>query len=167
MEMLITPEWLRNKTESEQVAECEAGMAVEALESIGMFLPRDRVKSVDEPERVSRLKLAFGIFIRNLRLKKKISREELARQAAVEIKDIFSIETDPHYQPRPRTVYQLAKFFDIEPQKMMGLSGVTQVYDEELEEEAFKFAAKSSGVSSLNKEEQTLLNEFVKYLNRK
>ena len=166
MEMLITPAWLRNKTKMEPDIDFDAGMPVHLLHSIDMFLPPDITAAypVDE-KRTLQLKHAFGLFIRQLRLRDGMSIEALAKVASVLAEELEAIEHDPHYQARPRTVVQLAKVFKIATPKMMKLSGVAHAADDALEDEALKFAAKSDGVSSLNREEQSLINDFVKFLN--
>ncbi len=166
MEMLITPTWLRSKFETEPDVDFDAGMPVHLLQSIDMFLPSDVAvaEPVDE-ERVLQLKHAFGLVIRQLRLRDGLTVEALAEAASVLVEELEAIEHDPHFQARPRTVVQLAKVFEIAPPKMMKLSGVAHAADETLEDEVLKFAAKSDGVSSLNSEEQSLINDFVRLLN--
>jgi|GEM_PF-1049720 len=167
MEMLITPTWLRNKIQKEPDIDFDAGMPVHLLQSIDMFLPPDVV--ADNPadeQRTLQLKHAFGVFIRQLRLRDSLSIEALATTASVLVEELEAIEQDPHFQARPRTVVQLAKVFQIESSKMMKLSGVAHAAEETIEEEALKFAAKSDGVSSLNQAEQRLLNDFVKLLSK-
>lgn len=166
MEMLITPAWLRKKIETEPDVDFDAGMPVYLLHSIDMFLPSDVASGnlVDE-KRVLQLKHAFGICVRQLRLRDGMSIDALADTASVLAEELREIECNPHYQVRPRTVVQLAKVFNIAPPKMMKLSGAARAVDEILEDEVLKFAAKSEGVSSLNQEEQRLINDFVKFLN--
>ena len=166
MKLLITPEWLRGKIESDPDMDTEAGLPSEALKTISMFLPQQsNEQQIDENVHDLNLKQAFGTFARNLRLLKNMTFESLAERASVEVDELVSIETDPHYQARPRTVIQLASFYNIEANRMMQLCGATHYHDDVFEEEALKFAAKSRGVSSLNADEQKVLNEFVKYLN--
>lgn len=167
MEMQITPEWLRNKTNTEPDIEIEAGMPTHLLQSIDAFLPADVVpEDTADKKRTVQIRHAFGVLVRSLRLRDELSVEELAATATVMVEDIECIERDPHAEVRPRTVYKLAKVFRIEPSKMIKLSGTIIPSDEELAEEALKFAAKSDGVSRLNAEEQQLLGAFIKYLNK-
>jgi transcriptional regulator with XRE-family HTH domain len=165
MEMHITPDWLRNKIENTSEIEIEAGIPIASLENLNIFLPQDLIGEIDEEQTV-RLKHAFGVLIRNLRLTKELTLESLAESATIDKDELRLIENDPHYETRPRTVFQLASFFEMKPQQMMKISGASQILDDELEEETLKFAAKSDGVSSLNKEEQQILNEYVKFLNK-
>jgi len=164
MDMHITPDWLRNKIKTTSETEIEAGIPVTELENLNIFLPGELVETVDE-ERTARLKHAFGMFIRNLRLTRELTVDALAESAAIDKNELRLIEEDPHYVTKPRTVYQLANFFKIKSQRMMKISGVSQALEPDLEEETLKFAAKSNGVSSLNNDEQKILNEYVKYLN--
>ncbi len=166
MEMRITPEWLRNKINKEPDLDFEAGTPIDLLQSIDMFLPSNIVRSkpVDEKRNLKR-QHAFGLMVNHLRLRDNMTIERLSVNANIVTEELEAIEQDPHYQPRPRTVIQLAKTFNIAPAKMMKLSGVATVVDSALEDAALKFAAKSAGVSSLNDEERESLNDFVKFLN--
>lgn len=166
MEMLITPEWLRNKTKTEPDLDFDAGVPTELLQSMDMFLPPN-VAGADtaNEKRDLKRKHAFGLMVRQLRLRESQTIAELATDASILADELEAIEQDPHYQPRPRTVVYLAKTLNIALPKMMKLSGIATVVDTELEEEALKFAAKSDGVSTLNVEERRTLNEFVKFLN--
>ncbi|VAW75783.1 hypothetical protein MNBD_GAMMA12-1354 [hydrothermal vent metagenome] len=163
MEMHITPDWLRKKIEDSPDGEIEAGFDISGLRNVYMFLPGVLV----DDEHVTRLKHAFGIFIKNLRLTKELSVDDLAEAASIDNDELRLIENDPHYETKPRTVFQLSRFFKIQTQKMMVISGIAQSLDRKLEEQTLKFAAKSDGVSSLNSEEQQVLNEYVKYLNER
>lgn len=161
MEMLVTRDWLRRKIESDLEMETDAGAPVAVLESVGMFLPGDLH---DETSNVVQLKHAFGVFIRQLRRRDQLTLDELARRARVDTEDLRQIECDPHFQPRPRVVHQLAEVFDVPLRPLMKLSGATIIRDERFEEEAYRFAAKSDDLSKLNRDEQRALNEYVKFL---
>ena len=170
MKMLVNSEWLRKKIGVEpEGIDCEAGIPVESLQSIRMFFPSNVtafVSHVDE-QRILQMKSAFGLMIKQLRLRDSLTIELLAEKADVQVEELENIECDPHYQARPRTVSKLAGTFGVSLPKMMELSGVANVGDDTLTDEALKFAAKSNGVSSLNNEEKKVLNEFVKMLNTK
>jgi len=167
MKMLINSEWLRTKIEAEpEDINIEAGIPVECLQSIRMFLPPNLVvKSIDD-QRMLKMKVAFGLMIKKLRLRDGLSIDLLAKKAEIMADELESIECDPHYQARPRTVRNLANQFGVNVPRMMEFSGVANTTDNMLPDEAVKFAAKSNGVSSLNNEEQIILNEFVKLLNK-
>jgi transcriptional regulator with XRE-family HTH domain len=163
MEMLITPDWLRNKNKTEPELEVEAGFPVEHLSNLAMFLPPDVVDDASpNKERVQELHHAFGLFVRQLRLRENLTVESLAEKARVNPIHIESIECDITFRTPPRTVVNLARVFDIPASKMMVISGVADNYDDPITEEVLKFAAKSNGVSSLNQQEQEILSAFVK-----
>ena len=167
MEMLVTPEWLRNKIKTEPDVDIEAGMPTDVLQSIEAFLPPDVIPvSAEAVEQSLELKHAFGVLVRSLRLRDGLSVEELATAATVLVEDIENIEQDPHGEVRPRTVHKLAKVFRISPTKMIKISGTTIPVDKDLETETLKFAAKSHGVSCLNTEEQQILGAFLKFLKK-
>lgn len=166
MKMLISPAWLRQKIESEPDVDIEVGIPMETLDSLDMFLPNEfRTDLAPRNLRDIKIKTAYGMLIRNLRRKRKLTTQQLAEKAKIDEKEVISIEHNPSYQTRPRTVYQLSEYFNIDRNRLAILSGTVKVHDDSFEEEALKFAAKSNGVSTLNKSEQAALNEFVKYLN--
>jgi transcriptional regulator with XRE-family HTH domain len=144
--------------------ETDAGPFIGALESVGMFLPADLIPS--DAGNAVRLVEAFGVLVRQLRRQKRWTVEELARQARVEAEDLRHIERDPHYRPRPRVVHQLATVFGVPERPLMKLSGATITRDTDFEEEALRFAAKSGDMSKLTHEEQRVLNDYIKYLNK-
>ncbi len=57
----------------------------------------------------------------------------------------------------------LLKLFNSQ-RALYNLSGLTSIEDSGLERQAVRFAARSENISELSKEEQKLLDEFVKYL---
>lgn len=162
MEMLISKEWLRRKIESTPDVETDAGAPMAVLEDIGMFLPTDLIAGADAKD--AELGLAFGVLVRQLRRRDEMSVAELAETAQIDEGEIQSIETDPTYLPRPRTVHRVATVFKIPERAMMKLSGATVSRDTGFKEAAQRFAAKSGDISKLSKEEQDALNEFVRYL---
>jgi len=161
MEMLVSRDWLRRKIEADPDTENEAGWPAEAIDNIGMFLPTELVS---EGGSVVELKHAFGVLIHQLRRRDQVSVAVLATKARIDAEEIKLIEWDPNYRPRPRTVHQLAEYFEMPVRAMMKLSGATVTRDEALKEEAVKFAAKSDDLSKLTKDEQRVLESFVKYL---
>jgi transcriptional regulator with XRE-family HTH domain len=162
MEMLISRDWLRRKIEADPDVETEAGVPSALLENLGMFLPPE-LQDVAE-EKVIRLKEAFGVLIRQLRRRDGLSVDQLARKARVDEHELRQIECDVHYRPRPRTVHQISAVFDLPERAMMMLSGATITHDRSFEEQALRFAAKSSDMSSLNRDELRVLREYVKFL---
>jgi transcriptional regulator with XRE-family HTH domain len=164
MEMLISPDWLRRKVESDPDVDTDAGPSIKLLESIGMFLPADLIPAEAEKDKTVRVVEAFGVLVRQLRRQKQWTIEELAKRARVDAEDLRHIERDPHYRPRPRVVHQLSAVYGVPERPLMKLSGATITRDHDFEEKAMRFAAKSDDMSKLSQEEQQALNDYVKYL---
>lgn len=162
MKMLISQDWLRRKVESDPDSDTDAGPAINVLESIGMFLPADLNAAGDE--KVVRLVGAFGVLIRQLRRQHQWTIEELAAKARVDAEELRQIERDPHFRPRPRVVHQLSSVFKVPERPLMKLSGATITHDQDFQEEAMRFAAKSDDMSKLSRDEQRALKDYVKYL---
>ncbi|EDX79995.1 MAG: XRE family transcriptional regulator [Alphaproteobacteria bacterium] len=162
MEMLISQDWLRRRIDTDPDLDVEAGPSIGVLESIGMFLPVELIAQDDD--KVVRLTEAFGVLVRQLRRRQQWTVDQLAQKARVDPGELRSIERDPHYRPRPRVVHQLAAVFKMPERPLMKLSGATITRDQGFEAEAMRFAAKSDDLSKLTRDEQRVLNDYVKYL---
>src|SRR5690349_19445265 len=55
---------------------------------------------------VSDLHRGLGALIQMLRRRDKLSAQELATKAAVDLAELHAIESDPAIEPRPRTIHQ-------------------------------------------------------------
>lgn len=108
----------------------------------------------------------LGICIQMLRRKKQLSEEELAAQARVPVDEVRRIEFDPSFTPRPRTLYQLENFFKLKPRSLGVLSGAVRAQGEgdAFREGVRRFAALSSGMGKLTRDEKRLLAQFFKLL---
>lgn len=111
-------------------------------------------------------RIAFGRFINMMRRRHGLSIEELANAAKVDASELLVIEEDLHYVPGPRTVYQLARMFDVPQPRLMQLAGLTAANDAGLAEEAVRFAARSEAVHKLTPEESAALAAFVAVLSQ-
>ena len=167
MQIVKSREWLRDKILSDPDIATDAGVPVAMLENLGMFLsPELSSKGEQFDDSVIRLKQTFGLLIRQLRRREGLTIGELVQKASITEEELRLIEHDPHHKPRPRTVHQLAEYFQVSKMELMKLSGATLTYDEKFQEEAFRFAAKSDDLSTLTQDEQELLNEYIKFLNQ-
>jgi transcriptional regulator with XRE-family HTH domain len=165
MDMLFSREWLREQIASDPDFDTDAGTPAGVLRSVGMFFPPD-LGETSYDGNVARLKHAFGVLVRQLRKRDRLSLEDLAKRARVDLEDLRQIEQDPHFRPRPRVVHQLAQVFRVPERALLRLSGATSERDEQFVEEAYRFAAKSDDLSKLSRDEQRLLNEFVRFLSQ-
>jgi transcriptional regulator with XRE-family HTH domain len=119
------------------------------------------------PEAATEANFAFGRFVRLMRRNRRQTLEHLADEAEVEITELVEIEGDNHHKPEPRTVYQLAKHFDVPMNKLMQLAGLSAPKDTQLSEAAIRFAARSETVEELNDIERAALEAFVSVLSEK
>jgi transcriptional regulator with XRE-family HTH domain len=107
---------------------------------------------------------AFGALVQLLRRDRKLSVEQLAANAQLSASEILNIEFDPKYVPKPRTVFQISKYFSLPDRSLMKLANVTTVHSNKLRDAAVRFAASSSTVMDLSREERAALTEFVQFL---
>ena len=75
--------------------------------------------------------------------------------------DLVEIESDPHPKPEPRTVYQLADYFNVPRSSLLQVAGLTELKDTRLFDEAVRFAARSEPMTTLTPEEGAALESFV------
>jgi len=108
------------------------------------------------------IRLAFGTLVSFRRRALKMSLEELAEKARVELEELFRIEEDPMYVPEPRTVHNLGHQLRLPVPQLLVLSGNATSKNVELSNAALKFAARSRAVEKLNREQTEALNEFGK-----
>jgi transcriptional regulator with XRE-family HTH domain len=109
-------------------------------------------------------RIAFGKLISLMRRKNGLAMEELAEEADVELRELVAIEEGVPTPPEPRTVYKLARVFNLPPKRLLQVSGLTTRKDDELAKEAVRFAARSESIAKLTKEETAALDSFVRVL---
>lgn len=158
MELKLSKEWFENRISTEDTCEVGAGApgaerSMEPWLSVGPHTEDDFVETY-----------AFGTLVTLLRRDRMLSVEELAAEARISAADLLNIEVDPKYVPNPRAVHQLAEFFDIPQRSLLKLANVTTVHNELLRDAAVRFAASSSQVMQLTREERAALTEFVHFL---
>lgn len=100
-----------------------------------------------------------------MRRKRGLTVEKLAEEAEIDLDQIVRIENDAHFQPEVRTVYQLARTFNLPNKALLQPSGNTKAWSPAMHEHALRFAARSgSSVQGLTKEEKRVLEDFVSFL---
>ena len=107
---------------------------------------------------------AFGALVQLLRRERKLTVDQLASAVQVGTPELISIELDPKYIPKPRTVFQISKYFGLPDRPLMKLANVTTTHNDRLRDAAVRFAASSSKVMELSREERAALAEFVQFL---
>jgi transcriptional regulator with XRE-family HTH domain len=149
----------------------ESRIAQEGNLEVGAGIPLEELEAQEEPERIEGQAqddfvelLAFGSLVRLLRRSRGLSVEQLADAARVDPVEILSVECNPKHSPRPRTVHQLAAFFELPERPLVRLSNLTATRSTKLRDAAIHFAAHSSKVMELTREERSALAEFVGFL---
>jgi transcriptional regulator with XRE-family HTH domain len=165
MKLLIGRDWLRNKILADPEVDTEAGVALAVLEGLGVTVPiGPKNEATLGPEKVRQLRIAFGALIRQLRNRDRLTVSDLAKKANVAEEEIRSIEHDPYFIPRPRTIHNLAGQFGLPVRQLMAMSGATRTVDRAFYNEAVSFAAHADDVGCLDNDETEILYAFVKFI---
>ena len=161
MKIEFTKEWCLHmaRLESEFQADVEIGPVPQLVEQPMTY--EKVVAYLPDPN------IAFGRFVQLMRRNRHLTLEKLAGDARVEISELVEIEEDAHHTSDPRTVFQLAKHFDVPTAKMMQLAGLSAPRDARLVQEAIRFAARSEAVEELNAVERAALEAFVLVLSER
>lgn len=141
----------------------DTGEDFDALAACGRAVAQRALSETIDVASVEDLHRGLGALVQMLRRRKHLSIDELARGAHVDAAELRRIELDPAFDPNPRTIFQLERYFELRERSLVVLSGAVDV-DDDVREEAVRFAANSEGISGLSKEQRKLLNQFVKFL---
>ncbi len=106
----------------------------------------------------------FGEFVHLLRRYRGLSIEQFADAVNIDVSEAQVIEEDLFYYPEPRTIYYVAKAFDLSQQRLNELVGLTVANDYEGVEGQQRYAARSQSRSQLDSDELVLLNVIVAVL---
>jgi transcriptional regulator with XRE-family HTH domain len=159
MKLAITREWFESKANLEGDDEITAGVLARDL-SLEPSADMRSAQATDDAAGV-----AFKSLVGLMRRKRGLTMEKLAQEAEIDLEQVVRIENDVHFQPEVRTVYQLARTFNLPNKALLQLSGNTTARSSAMHEQALRFAARSgSSVQGLTKEEKRALEEFVSFL---
>jgi len=155
MKVHVTQEWCLVMARREGDLEVGAGPRAPYIESeeIGPATAEARI--------------AFGRFVHLIRRQRRMSIEQLAKDASLDLAELVRIEDDLHHVPEPRSVYQLARIFNIPQQRLMQLAGLAVPKSERFRAEAIKFAARSESTEALSSEERQALEQFIRVLSER
>mgnify|MGYP001171470693 CR=1 FL=1 len=145
---------------SQRMAQMELGQEIRA----GNFGFKDVPASVQSralSEAGAEPKVVFARFVELMRRKRGLTVEQLADACGIEVADLINIEDEDLTGLGPRTVYQLANWFEVSVSKLMQLAGLRDVEDATLAQQGLRFAARSNSMASLTTEEREALEEFV------
>lgn len=157
MKLNLDKEWFARQAAMEEDGEVAAGLPTADF----LFAEAAQAR---RPRECEGTHLAFARLINLKRRESKLSLEQLADRADIELEELWAIERGQMADPEPRTVYQLAAALRLPPKKLMQLSGVTEASDEGFCQEVVRWAARSQPVEQLSREEKQALQEMVKLL---
>lgn len=156
MKIEITKDWCLRMAALE--ADVEIGVGITAIDPL--FDGEAADQDIDEDES----SIAFGRFVRLMRRDKGLTLEELAEETDIDIAELVEIEDDVRHKAELRTVYQLANYFKVPRGNLMQVAGLTTPKNDNLIQEAVRFAARSESVAALNQTERAALEAFVSVL---
>lgn len=159
MKIELTKEWCIRMAMLEGNSPIGAGSFIQNVSTESEHSPD--VVHTEDPS------IAFGRFVRLMRRHRRLTVEELAKESDIDISDLVEIEDDTRHKPEPRTVYQLANYFNVSKPRLMQIAGLVTTKDSRLVDEAIRFAARSDPTAKLSPEEQAALEAFVKFLSDK
>ncbi len=67
----------------------------------------------------------LNVLVHQLRRRDSLSVAQLAERLRVDVDELMSIERDPNYVPRPRTMHQLADYMKVSTQVVQSLTAET------------------------------------------
>ena len=146
-----------------QDAFADTGEDLDALTVRGKAAAQRALAEAPDPAGIEDLHRGLGALLQMLRRRERLSIDELAQNARVDASELRRIELDPAFDPNPRTIFQLEQYFKLPERSLVVLSGAVRV-DDNVREEAVRFAASSDQISGLTREQRKHLNQFVKFL---
>lgn len=124
--------------------------------SSGLAKPDDDEDTSGEPQVP-----AFGEFVHLLRRSKGLSVDQFAEVVDIEVSDAQAIEEDPFYRVDGRTVWAIARTYQLPQGKLNEMAGVVVANDMEPFIDQQRYAARSELRSALSPDEIALMNVLV------
>ena len=141
-----------------------AGFDPDSLAARGRAAAQRALAAVGEgTSEVMDLHKGLGALVRLLRGRDNLSIPELAEKGRIDPNELEGIEMYPEFEPNPRTIVQLEKVFKLKSRTLILLSGAIKV-DDDVRDEAVRFAANSENYSELDREKKRMVNTFVRFL---
>jgi transcriptional regulator with XRE-family HTH domain len=159
MKMLIPRERLWQKIVNDPDMDVDAGLPAAALRDIDEPTPLEEV--LEEGKDGEPPRAFLGAILRELRRREELTIEVLAKQARVDVAELYGLEQDPEFRPRPRTVHKLAERLSLPETEVARLAGAVVVNDNAALTESYKFAAKSDDLSTMNAVDRAQLSALV------
>lgn len=163
MKLMFNEEWLHNRVTDTPDEPCEIGTPIRRAADFVNKIKNTRLETkptTEEPHNEN----VLGLFVFQLRRRDKLTVQQLAERLRVSPNEIDTIEKNPQYGPRPRTLHQLANYSEIPASNLVRLVPDVANVDTQIEQAAYRFAASSDGLSGLSRAERRGFNDFVKFL---
>lgn len=110
------------------------------------------------------IRYVFREVVRGLRRKQGLTLSELAANLGLDRDEVIAMERQDDYRPPPLTLFKLSKFYGVSQRNLAILAGAISDASQGFQQEVSKFAAQSESFAKLTKEEQQILDEFIKFL---
>jgi transcriptional regulator with XRE-family HTH domain len=142
--------WLRKASDDEAAhrSVCVGGLA----SRLGVLQPAEKGPEV------------FGQFVEFGRRRLRLTVEQLADRAAVDVEELVQIERGQCEAPSARTIHNLAQAFQLPTNALAEVAGLIQARNKRLDHAAYLFAARSEPTAMLNEAEEQAYQEFVKVI---
>jgi transcriptional regulator with XRE-family HTH domain len=118
-------------------------------------------------ERSRLMRAAFLRLLQLARRDKRLTTEQFAEKADIDVAELILIDNDSNYLPMPRTIYKLSSLLKVPSKTLMALAGMVNLKDAQFEEAAVKFAASSEPMEKLTSDEQKTLQGYIKFLSER
>ena len=143
----------------------DTGEDLDSLAARGKEAAQRALSETRDGAGVEDLHRGLSALLQMLRRREQLSIDVLAQNAHVDASELRCIEHDPAFDPNPRTIFQLEQYFKLPERSLVVLTGAVQV-DDDVREEAVRFAASSEHISDLTRAQRKQLNLFVKFLRK-
>jgi transcriptional regulator with XRE-family HTH domain len=161
----ITREWVlaQAKLESDSDVTSVGGLAhrLGLLRGVNGTAQGRPPADVTPPPFVDPGRQSLGKFIELSRRRLRLTVEQLAERADVDLGELLAIEKAEDVPAETRTIYRLADVLGMRVDPLLELAGLVDKRSVGLTQSAFRFAARSEPMAALTREEEEALNWFV------
>ncbi len=163
----ITREWalVQAKNEPEIGVTSVGGLAhsMNELARLDISVPPSHAEPIPA---ASPRRFSLGKFVELSRRRLRLSVEQLADQANVDLSELVAIESAENLIPEPKTIYELAKVLQVRAEPLLELAGLRVPTTSNLVNSAVRFAARYAPTRTLSTEEEAALDWFVEELTK-
>jgi transcriptional regulator with XRE-family HTH domain len=114
----------------------------------------------------SEKRIAFAHFMQLSRRKRKLTIKEFAKKLDLDTEEVDDIENNPCVAIEPRSIVQIARYFDLQPKSLMNLAGLIHDRGHPFPQDMVRAAAHSASSAGLTREESALLEELISVLSK-